>query len=213
MKRNYFVFVQTLFVTIVIFLVGFYIGMSIEGNRANEMNSYYTQSEVALIDILSLNKLVNLGNVSCSVLEQSNKDLLDRVYDDARLLTQYEESGKLTNNLKDLHKKYDVLRTYLWINSVDLKKKCPSKISTIVYLYNYEETDLTKKAEQNVWSKLLLEIKNENPEVVLIPIAYDSNLISLNSLVSSYNITSFPSVIVNEKTVFSEISSKEEIFP
>lgn len=187
--------------------------MSIEGNRANEMNSYYTQSEVALIDILSLNKLVNLGNVSCSVLEQSNKDLLDRVYDDARLLTQYEESGKLTNNLKDLHKKYDVLRTYLWINSVDLKKKCPSKISTIVYLYNYEETDLTKKAEQNVWSKLLLEIKNENPEVVLIPIAYDSNLISLNSLVSSYNITSFPSVIVNEKTVFSEISSKEEIFP
>jgi len=60
---------------------------------------------------------------------------------------------------------------------------------------------------------LLLEIKNENPEVVLIPIAYDSNLISLNSLVSSYNITSFPSVIVNEKTVFSEISSKEEIFP
>ena len=213
MKRNYFVFVQTLFVTIVIFLVGFYIGMSIEGNRANEMNSYYTQSEVALIDILSLNKLVNLGNVSCSVLEQSNKDLLDRVYDDARLLTQYEESGKLTNNLKDLHKKYDVLRTYLWINSVDLKKKCPSKISTIVYLYNYEETDLTKKAEQNVWSKLLLEIKNENPEVVLIPIAYDSNLISLNSLVSSYNITSFPSVIVNEKTVFSEISSKEEVFP
>jgi len=60
---------------------------------------------------------------------------------------------------------------------------------------------------------LLLEIKNENPEVVLIPIAYDSNLISLNSLVSSYNITSFPSVIINEKTVFSEISSKEEIFP
>ncbi|NCO18196.1 hypothetical protein COT60_02750 [Candidatus Pacearchaeota archaeon CG09_land_8_20_14_0_10_30_9] len=60
---------------------------------------------------------------------------------------------------------------------------------------------------------MLLEIKNENPEVVLIPIAYDSNLISLNSLVSSYNITSFPSVIINEKTVFSEISSKEEIFP
>jgi len=212
MKKNYFVFVQALIITIVIFLVGFYIGLSVEGTRANEINSYYTNSEISLIDVISLNKLVNSGDISCTILIDSNKALLDRVYSEASLLTKYEESGKLTSNLKDLHKKYDVLRTYLWINSIELKSKCSSNIDTLVYLYNYEEEDLSKKAEQNVWSKILLEIKDENPEVVLIPIAYDKNLISLNSIVSSYNITSFPAVIVNEKKIFYEVPPKEEIF-
>jgi len=81
----------------------------------------------------------------------------------------------------------------------------------LVYLYNHDEEDLTKRAEQNVWSKLLLEIKNENPHAVLISIARDSNLVSLNSLIEQYNITSFPAVVVDEKSVFEKITPKEEI--
>ena len=70
------------------------------------------------------------------------------------------------------------------------------------------------------WESLILMVGSGGTKVIwrgdgekLAIWTFDSNLISLNSLVSSYNITSFPSVIINEKTVFSEISSKEEIFP
>ncbi len=212
MKRNYFVFVQALLVTVVIFIIGFYIGLSVEGSHLNQVNDYYTRSEVSLVDILALNSLTGSETISCKGMVEATKNLLDKVYKEAALLGQYEESEKLTDSLKTLHTKYDVLRTYLWINSINIKKVCPSSnFSTIVYLYKHDEQDLTKKAEQNVWSKLLLEIKNENKNMFLIPIAQDSNLISLASLTERYNLTNFPAVIINENRIFYEIPEKGEI--
>ncbi|PJE81726.1 hypothetical protein COU58_00905 [Candidatus Pacearchaeota archaeon CG10_big_fil_rev_8_21_14_0_10_32_42] len=211
MKRNYFVFLQALLLTVVVFIIGFYIGMSVEAKRTVEINDYYTQSEISLVDILALNNLVGSGVVSCSELTESNKELLNRLYDEARTLIQYEDSGKLTNSLKILHKKYDILRTYLWINSIQIKEECGEKFSTIVYLYEYNQKDLVEKAKQSVWSKLLLEIKNENEDVLLIPIAMDSNLSSLNSLLRNYGIEGSLAVIVNEETIFYEIPEKKEI--
>lgn len=211
MKKNYFVFLQALLVTIVVFVIGFYIGMSVEAGRTVEINDYYTQSEVSLIDILAINNLINSGVSSCDKLKNSNKELLDRVYSEALILTEYEESDKLTEGIKNLHKKYDVLRTYLWINSIQIKEKCSGEFSTVVYLYNHNENDLSEKAIQNVWSKLLFEIKEEREDVLLIPIAVDSNLESLDLLLENYNITKFPSVIVNEKIVYYEIPDKDEL--
>ena len=211
MKRNHFVFAQALLLTMVVFVIGFYIGASVEGSRALQINSYFTQSETTLLDVLSLNKLVGSNSVSCESLVNSEDALLNKVYEGGILLDQYEESGKLTNDLKDLHKKYDSLRTYLWITSIGIKNKCGEKIIPLVYLYNKSETDLTKRAEQNVWSKVLFDIKNNNSKVVLIPIAVDSNLSSLNVLIERYNITTSPAVIVNEKKVFESIPEEKEI--
>lgn len=212
MKKNYFVFIEALLITIVVFVVGFYIGISVEGSHSNQVNNYYTQSETSLVDILALNNLIGSNNISCSNLIESNEALLDKVYSEATLLSQYEEAGKLTSDLDNLHIKYDVLRTYLWINAMNIKTVCPKEnFSTIVYLYDHDEQDLTKKAEQNVWSKLLLEIKNENKNIMLIPIALDSNLTSLHALTNEYNITSSPAVIINENKTFYTIPNKSEI--
>ena len=207
MKRNYFVFVQALLVTVVIFIIGFYIGLSVEGSHLNQVNDYYTRSEVSLVDILALNSLTGSETISCKGMVEATKNLLDENLKEYFVFFQ-----KLTDSLKTLHTKYDVLRTYLWINSINIKKVCPSSnFSTIVYLYKHDEQDLTKKAEQNVWSKLLLEIKNENKNMFLIPIAQDSNLISLASLTERYNLTNFPAVIINENRIFYEIPEKGEI--
>ncbi len=151
------------------------------------------------------------GVVSCEELFKSNEALLNRVYDEARILDLYQESGKLADELKNFHRKYDVLRTYLWINSIKIEDSCDLNFSRIVYLYNSEEEDLTKRAEQNVWSKLLLEVKNEKENLLLIPIALDSELVSLDSLIEKYNLTDHPVVIVNEEKVFYDIPKKQEI--
>lgn len=211
MKRKYYVFVEALLLTIVVFVVGFYIGINVEGGHLTQVNNYYTQSEVSLLDVMSLNNLVNSKAIGCTELVNSDKALLNKVYTEAQVLNQYETSGKLTSDLKTLHTKYDALRTYLWIITMSIKKECPNNVSTIVYLYKHNETDLTKKAEQNVLSKLLLEVKNENSNVVLIPIAEDSGITSLDALTSKYNVTDYPAVIVNEKKIFYSIPQKSDI--
>lgn len=211
-QMKYPVFIQALAATVVILLIGMYLGIVLEQGRAEEINNYYVESEVMLIDILSLENLIKSEKTSCDKLEETNRNLLDKVYAESLILGEYEESGRITNALEPLHKKYDSLRTHLWINAIQIKEKCGEKSNTLVYLYNHSEDNLNKKAEQNVWSKVLYEIKQDyGSEIVLIPIAVDTNLETLSALISPYEIESLPVVIVNEDYVFRELVSKPKI--
>lgn len=209
---KYPVFLQALALTVVAILIGLYLGVQMENNRVTEITGYQIDSEVALIDILTLNSMIDSDKVSCEDLIQTNFDLLDRVYEDAIILDDYENSGRLTKTIKVLHKKYDVLRAYLWVDAVKIKAKCENEINTIVYLYNSSTEDLTKKAEQNVWSKILYDVKVERPDdLLLIPIAADTDLRSLAAMIDGYGIDSLPAVVVNEETVLRELSTAEEV--
>ena len=130
----------------------------------------------------------------------------------AFLLEKYEDSGKVTQSMELAHKKYDILRTFLWINNIKLLEKCKKKYSTVVYLYEYKPEDLTQRAVQNVWSKILLDFKHEKgSEVLLIPIAIDSGLTSLNSLIDKFEISEYPVVIIDEKEILYELNSVEDL--
>jgi hypothetical protein len=212
-KIDYRVFWQAFLLAVTFMVVGLYLGITLEQGRLTEINDYYIQSEVSLIDILALENLVDSSSLNCEDLKSANIALLDRVYEEALLLDEYETAGRITDGITSLHKKYDVLRAYLWINSINIKRECNDNFDTLVYFYNYEETDLTKKAEQNVWSKLLSEIKAEKGDsVVLIPIAADTGLESINAMLNAYGVESFPSVIVNEDVVIDRIVQKDYIF-
>lgn len=211
-KIDYKVFWQALLLAVTFLVLGLYLGISLEQGRLTEVNDYYIQSEIILIDIMALDNLVEGGSLSCNDLKIANINLLNKVYEEALILDEYESAGRITDGIKSLHKKYDVLRGYLWINSINIKNECENNFNTIVYFYNYEEQDLTKKAEQNVWSKVLREIKEEKgDEVVLIPIAADTGLESINSMLKNYGVEKFPAVIINEETVLDEIVEKEDI--
>jgi hypothetical protein len=106
------------------------------------------------------------------------------------------------------------MRTFLWINSIRTFNTCSGQtnFNVVVYLYEYETRDLTKKATQSVWSKILFDLKQEVAgDIVLIPIAVDSNLSSLDYLLSDYNIEEYPVVIVNNRYVISDLTSVDEI--
>ena len=211
-KKQYNVFWQALLLAVTFLVIGMYLGISLEQGRLTEINDYYIQSEVSLIDILALDNLIDSSSLNCEDLKRANIALLDRVYEEAVLLDQYESAGRITEGITSLHKKYDVLRGYLWINSIQIKRKCVGDFNTLVYFYNYEEEDLTKKAEQNVWSKILWEIKQERgSNVILIPIAADTGLESINSMLNAYGVEEFPAVVVNEGVVLDELVEKEEL--
>ena len=212
-KKNN-VFLQALVLTVVVFSIGIFFGMSLEGNRIEKINDYYLESEIKMMDILSFNNLVDTVNVSCEQLTDTNFKLVDKVYFEAKKLEKYMDSNKLNQELDNFNRKYSILRTYLWIDSIKVKEKCEDRFNTIVYLYNGSSKDLTIMAKQNVFSKILEEVKKETGrETLLIPIDVSSDLDSLNSLISTYNPErkNFPIVIVNEKKVFNEIDKKENI--
>lgn len=206
------VFLQALLLTILVFLIGVLIGILFEERRVDVVQEYYTESEINMLDIYALNNLISLEVSDCDSLWNASRNFADKIYEEARLLEMYEDRDKISDDMKVLHWKYDILRTLLWQNVIETKRICGEKVSSVIYLYNYDPHDLTEKAKQNVWAKILIDLKYEKgEEVILIPIAVNSNLISLNSLIDSYNIDSYPVLIINEKYLVTEISSVEDL--
>lgn len=201
-------FWEALLLAIVVFVFGIFLGIGFESSRTNKINEYYAKSEIFLMDFLALNNIDNL-NLECEKLITSNVEFADRIYDEAFLLEKYEDAGKISDNIKLAHKKYDIARTLLWTNVIRVKEKCEN-FSYVVYLYEYETKDLFQKAEQKVWSRILFDLKQKKGnEIILIPIAVDSNLSSLNSLVSRFNISRFPVVIIDDEHIIEELNSVE----
>jgi hypothetical protein len=206
------VFWEALFLTVVVFLFGVLIGISFESNKVEQIRQYYSFSEASIMDVFAVNNLVDTESANCSILESANFEFADGIYEEAIILEKYEDSGKITEGMVLEHKKYDLLRTLLWINDIKTEKKCGKNYHTVVYLYEYQPDDLAQRATQNVWSKILTDLKTEyGNEVLLIPIAVDSDLVSLNSLTDKYSIQEYPVLIVDDEIIVDELSSVEDI--
>ncbi len=204
------VFWQALFVTILVFSLGIVIGIYFEQMRVDESNILFYESEIALFDAFALSKLPEAGNFSCDNLVGANLKFADRIYNEARVLEKYDESSKITQSLKSIHRKYDLLRTILWMNVIDVEGEC--NIDSVVYFYVYDTEDIGVKSEQVVFSRVLRDLKEDKGgELILIPIAVDSEISSLDYLLDVYGVDEFPSILVNEEHLITNISSKEEI--
>jgi len=198
-KKN--VFWEALIITIAIFLAGLFLGMMLETRSSNKISELYISSEVNLADASTLSKLIGSKDADCEITREKSIEFANKIYEEARYLEQIESSGKLTDSLKLLHRKYDLLRTLLWIGTSESLENC-NNFHSVVYLYEYETEDIEKKAKQNVWSRILFEEKGKNKNLILIPIAVDQDITSLNFLLSKYDLTQFPSVLIDNKDKF-----------
>lgn len=207
------VFWQALFVTALFFLVGLVLGVYFEQIRTDNFNVAYSQSEIALYDSFALGKLVDNGIASCVDLKRSSLLFADRIYEEALSLEKFDDKSQLTETIKSIHTKYDLLRTFLWIDAIKMKEACPTtKINTVVYLYTYNTDDVETKAKQIVWSRILSDLKEEKgSSILLIPIAQDSNLISLQSLEKKFGVNHFPAVVINEKNIVYTVDSVADL--
>jgi len=205
------VFWQAFFLTLMFFFLGLVLGVYLEQIRADNTNIAFYESESSLYDSFALGKLSENPLVTCEDLESASVTFANQIFEEAKELERFDSSNKLTDSLKVLHRKYDLLRTLLWMNIVETKNKC-GQINTAVYLYEYDADDVESVAKQLVWSRILEDLKDEKgDDVILIPIAVDQNIVSLDYLVKTYGITEFPAVILNEETIFYDHKTVEEI--
>ena len=211
-KKQYSTFWQSLIIAIIIFSFGIFIGFQIESSRLNQINTLYANSELSLLDIKIQSEIANLKTVDCKILINENEKFADRIYNEAKILQEYEDASRMTEDLKLQHSKYDLLRALFWVNSLKIQNNCKTEFQNIVYFYQYNEPSIETKAKQSVISNLLKEVKNDyGNKVMLIPLAGDNNITSIEIMIKQYNITQLPTILINEKTKITEILSKEEL--
>lgn len=208
------VFWQALIVTILIFGLGVFIGVVLENWRTGKINSLYEKSELDLLDIKLQTEIYSLGSFNCDKAVKENVDFADRIFEEAKILGRYEKSNRLTQeNLAIQHKKYDLLRTTLLLNSIKIKEKCSNSYYEVVYFYELNDISYDTKAKQNVFSKLLIELKeNKGGKVLLIPIAGDNDISAVKILLEKYKINEkeLPVILIDRKTKITDVQTIDE---
>lgn len=214
MKSRWRVFLESLILTLLILIIGFSIGFYIENARMNILVQDYKNFEVSALDLkLQESYYTTMDNSSCNIALASNLIFADNIYNTGLALEKYETSNQISNNNDILNEKkqYVLLKTELWMNSIVLKNKCSNPFHTVVYVYS-QYPSLSQDSEQKAISNMLSTIKTEEGnKIILIPIAGDLNLDSVNMMLKSYNITNFPTIIIDEKYILQGFQSKENI--
>lgn len=208
------VFWEALLVSIFIFASGILLGYFIELNRTSKIIESYQQSELSLLDIGLEEEILSFEDIDCGDAESTLIDLANRVYEEAKVLQRYEDSSKISEGAIQQHKRYDILRAIIWVNAIKIKEKCGSDFHTLVYFYEYqtENKELTQIAKQEAFSRALLEAKeNSGESVILIPIAGNLELSSIDLLKKRYEIDTLPLVIIDEETRIDNLESLKEL--
>jgi len=206
LKSHKHVFWEAFFVTILIFGLGVFIGVVLENMRAKKVFDMYSDSDLNLLDIRVQAQILDLEDLNCKDAIEKNIEFGDRVYEDAKLIDRYELANEITDYIISEHKKNDLLRAIFWINSIKIKEKCGKIFHTVVYLYNYKPENLDQKEKQKVFSRYLEEMKSKyGNEIVLIPLAINMDLLSIDLLAKNYNVSD-TSIIVDESLIVKDIN-------
>ncbi|GBE20528.1 MAG TPA: hypothetical protein ENG87_00120 [Candidatus Pacearchaeota archaeon] len=206
------VFWEALIITICVFGIGILLGVWVENARTDKIAEMYVSSELEMLDVRLQTSILDMGDINCDNVVKENLEFADRIYFEAITLSKYENSNELTDDIVLQHKKYDLLRTQLWLNSIKIKERCNPDYVNIVYFYEYIDPSLDKKSRQGVFSKVLEDVKDvKNEEVILIPIAADLNIVSLELLKSRYGIDELPTILIDENVKITNLNSPDEI--
>lgn len=212
-KSRYGIFIESLIWTLLILLIGFFIGFYLESYRLNKIIDNYKDFEVGALDLKLQNYYYQImDQSSCDIAIEQNLDFADRIYSQGLIIEKYEKAGELLeNSLLNEKKKYVLLQTELWLNSILLKNKCNGAFHTVVYIYS-QGTDSAKESEQNAVSEVLMSLKEKyDNNIILIPIAGDLGMDSVNMQLKIYNITYLPTILIDEKIKLESFQSQTSL--
>ncbi len=212
MKSQKYIFLQALIITFIVFNLGIFMGYKLESSRINKINKWYLESEIELLDQQIQKDTFEFLDLDCDTMIEENIKFADKIFEEALVINRYEEANRINQDIILQHKRYDLLRTLFWINSMKIKEKCNSDYHNLVYFYKYNNPSIEQRAKQKFFSNLLFQIKQEKGNaVMLIPIAADNDIASINLLLKKYKITELPAILIDENTRIINIESIEDI--
>jgi len=207
-----YIFLYALLLTIFVFNLGIFMGYMLESSRVGKINTMYLNSEIELLDQITQKDALNVLDLNCSLLVKENIKFGDKIFQEALQIEKYELANRINSEIVFQHKRFDLLRALFWVNSITIKQKCNSQYHNVVYFYKYNNPTLEQQTKQKFFSSVLKEIKDKKgSQIMLIPIAADNDISSINLLTEKYGIIDLPVILIDEKVKVTDVKSMEDI--
>lgn len=207
------IFIKTTAITVIVFILGILVGVWLDNNRLEEIKDRLTSMDIewndARLQSMFYQKFSN-GTNSCVDAIQSNLEFNDRIYKEGLEIERREVVSKFTPEIIYEKRRYALLQLQFWTNSIELKETCNANYSSIVYFYSFFDENI--KNDQKIQSVILADLKDRcGNKLILVPLPFDMDISTIEFIKSIYNISSVPSLLINEKDVLTGIQDGEEI--
>src|SRR3989338_6990886 len=213
MNSKFRIFLESAIISMLVLIIGFSLGLYVESNRNDKIIENYKNYEIQALDLKLQNYYYQImDSSSCDIAIEQNFKFAEDLYLTGLELEKFEESNQITDELLREKKRYSLLKTELWLNTILLKKKCDASFDTLAYLYAGDPANSKIVAQQKIISNVLRDLKEQKGNnLVLLPVAGDLNLGAVELQKRVHNITRLPVIIINERIVLEGFQSMEDI--
>lgn len=200
MKR---ILLKTLALTMAMFLIGLYTGIVLDNMRLEQVKSSVTEIDNLWNDARLLQSYIQRlsdGNSTyyCNLLLKENLASGEKIYEEGVKVEENEKANRFTPTILLEKERYALLDLQFWLNSIDLKKACGANYSTVIYFYS----QYNRTAEQDFQDRTLLDLKQKcGDSIIYITFPVDMDITTIDAVKDIYNITSVPSILINESNV------------
>ncbi|MBI2545420.1 MAG: hypothetical protein HYW22_02390 [Candidatus Aenigmarchaeota archaeon] len=210
MKR---IFIQAGILTLFVFLIGIMIGVWLDNFRLASISNSLSESDINSYDARLLNSYIGtFGKNYCNVALEQNLEYNNKIYEDGKNIESRLTASSFSSNTMQEWRRYTLLQTQFWLNSIELKDNCNFTYHTVVHLFRLQNTTTTEEVDNKVQSNILLSLKEKcGNKMMLIPITADSNLVTVGAISKQFNVTEYPAIIIDESHVFQGLTAKDKL--
>ncbi len=201
-------------VALLIFSLGFSMSMLVGNERIARVEKATKVQELNYKSLqfqqLYLNTLTNNTN-SCPVFELSLQRSINTLTDSLERMEAYKVSADFNRaEFEDLTRAYALDNLRYWLFASKTKELCNLDFVTILYFYSDQKCSICP--DQGVILSYYKKLLGERLLVFPINIDLQSSEASVAMLEKRYNVTVYPTIIVEEKK-YEGVVSKKELMP
>jgi len=197
-------YVAAFAIATLMFILGITFGAYLANEKVSAINEMQDSLRLEVMSIELQNILFQDNPCSDSVipLEQKLEDITSKI-------TSMENSlGKENKKVLEIKKYYSLIETNHYLLMKDRKEKCNSGYSLVLFFYSNKNNKLESEKQGYVFDNL--KVKYTTDKIKVYSFDTDLDLDIIKTLVSFYNVTTTPTVIINGEKL-EGFKSKEEI--
>lgn len=192
-KITYSIYIGAFIVSLIIFVTGIYVGSVLDTNSLNNINDQVStiSQKVASIQLLMLSE----GNSSsfCPVYS-SELQSVDQDVETVGYQLSFLEDEKGVSDV-DLKKQYFILEAESYLLSEKIKILCGD--NSVLLINFYSNTNCTTCKEEGTQVLMARDALNSTTDIKLFSFDGDLGSPVAEAFKSEYNVTTYPSIIVN----------------
>ncbi|MCX6775053.1 MAG: thioredoxin family protein [DPANN group archaeon] len=202
--------ITSFIIAIVLFFAGLGLGLAFDKMRTSEIDTLMTKNQIDMESFLLQQQLLsnNLDAATCNLAKTKFIELQAKRAEIGQKLDTYSTKVISQTELDNLKRKHIILSVNSMIMLDSLKTDCGfANLDAILFFYASQDSESTRQG------LVLDEVYNRFPDAVVI-FAFDANFEQeplIDFLKAKYNITTTPTVIINDKPKHEGLTSVDEI--